>query len=76
MGAVSIADVACALFIVFSIVFAYMHGFENGKRSCKQDDNVVEARHNAYNLGYNCGYVDGINVERKNVNGRTSKRVD
>ncbi len=72
MGAVSIADVVCALFIVFAIVFAYMHGFENGKRSVNYDDDVADA----YHTGYNLGYVDGINVERKNVNGRTGKRVD
>lgn len=72
MGVVSIADVACALFIVFTIVFAYMRGFENGKRNRNQDVSVADAYHNGYNLGY----VDGINVERKNVNGRTSKRID
>ena len=72
MEAVSIADIACVLFIVFCIVFAYMHGFENGKRSCNQDDSVTDAYHNWCNLGY----IDGINVERKNVNGRTNKRVD
>ena len=72
MGTVSIADIACVLFIVFCIAFAYMHGFENGKRSCNKDDSVSDAYHNGYNLGY----IDGIAVERKNVNGSTSKRID
>ena len=62
MGAVSIADIACVLFIVFCIGFAYMRGFEAGKRSYdRKTDDVLDA----FRSGYNCGYAQGVHTERK-----------
>ena len=62
MGAVSIVDIACVLFIVFCIVFAYMHGFEDGKRRYgRKTDDVADA----FRSGYNCGYAQGVETERK-----------
>lgn len=62
MGAVSIADIACVLFIVFCIVFAYIHGFEDGKR--RYDRKPVDVL-DAFRSGYNCGYAQGVHTERK-----------
>ena len=48
--------------VLILLAFAYMRGFENGKRSynCKIDD--VQ---DAFRSGYNLGYMQGIEAERK-----------
>lgn len=69
MGAVNMADVVTVGFIALVVVivlillaFAYMHGFEDGKRSYgrKVDDAL-----DAFRSGYNLGYVQGVETERK-----------
>lgn len=69
MGTVNMADVAAVGFIALVVVvvlilsaFAYMRGFEDGKRSynCKTDD-----AQDAFRSGYNLGYMHGMETERK-----------
>lgn len=69
MGTVNVEDVVAVGFIVLVVVivlillaFAYMHGFEDGKRSyyCKVDDAL-----DAFSNGYNLGYVQGVQTERE-----------
>lgn len=69
MGTVNMEDVMAVGFIALVIVgvlillaFAYMRGFEDGKRSynCKTDD--VQ---DAFRSGYNLGYMQGMETERK-----------
>lgn len=68
MGTVNMEDVMVVGFIALVVVvvlillaFAYMRGFEDGKRSynCKGDD----AR-DAFRSGYNLGYMQGVETER------------
>lgn len=69
MGTVNMEDVMVVCFIALVVVvvlillaFAYMRGFEDGKRSynCKIDD--VQ---DAFRSGYNLGYMQGMETERK-----------
>lgn len=69
MGTVNMADVVAVGFIALVVVvvlillaFAYMRGFEDGKRSysCKIDD-----AQDAFRNGYNLGYMQGVETERK-----------
>lgn len=48
--------------VLILLAFAYMRGFENGKRcyNCKIDD-----AQDAFRSGYNLGYMQGIEAERK-----------
>lgn len=69
MGTVNVEDVMVVWFIALVVVvvlillvFAYMRGFEDGKRSynCKAGD--VQ---DAFRSGYNLGYMQGVESERK-----------
>ena len=69
MGTVNMEDVMVVGFIAIVVVvvlillaFAYMRGFDDGKRSynCKIDD--VQ---DAFRSGYNLGYMQGMETERK-----------
>lgn len=69
MGTVNMADVMVVGFIALVVVvvlillaFAYMRGFEDGKRSynCK-----TEGAQDAFRSGYNLGYMQGMETERK-----------
>lgn len=68
MGTVNIADVVVVGFIALVVVivlillaFAYMRGFDAGK--CSNAGNA-DAQ-DAFRSGYNLGYVQGVEAERK-----------
>lgn len=69
MGSVNVADVAVVGFIALVVVvvfillaFAYMRGFEYGKRSYNRKDDDAQ---DAFRSGYNLGYAQGVETERK-----------
>lgn len=69
MGTVNMEDVMVVLFIALVIVvvlillaFAYMRGFEDGKRSYNYK---IDGAQDAFRSGYNLGYMQGVESERK-----------
>lgn len=69
MGTVNMEDVVAVGFIalvviivLFLLAYAYMRGFEDGKRAYyrKCDD-----AQDAFRSGYNLGYMQGVETERK-----------
>ena len=59
--AVVFIGLVCVI-VLFLLAFAYMRGFEKGKRSYNCNaDNVLDA----FRSGYNCGYAQGVHSERK-----------
>ena len=69
MGTVNMADVVVVGFIALVVVivlillaFAYIRGFEDGKRSCSCKDGDAQ---DAFRSGYNLGYMQGAEAERK-----------
>ena len=69
MGTVNMEDVMVVSFIALVVVvvlillaIAYMRGFENGKRSYNRK---VDDAQDAFRSGYNLGYMQGMETERK-----------
>lgn len=68
MGTVNVEDVMTVAFIVlvcvivlFSVAFAYTRGFEAGKLGNVGNTDAQDA----FRSGYNLGYMQGIEAERK-----------
>lgn len=68
MGTVNMEDVVTVGFIVLVVVvvlillaFAYMRGFDDGKYSNARNTDAQDAFRNGYNLGY----MQGAQTERK-----------
>ena len=57
MGTVNMEDVMVVLIL---LAFAYMRGFENGKRS--YNSKIADVQ-DAFRSGYNLGYIQGIEAE-------------
>lgn len=69
MGTVNMEDVMVVSFIALVVVvvlillaFAYMRGFEDGKRSYNRKADDAQ---DAFRSGYNLGYMQGVESERK-----------
>lgn len=68
MGTVNMEDVAAVGFIALVVVvvlillaFAYMRGFDDGKYSNARNTDAQDA----FRSGYNLGYMQGVETERK-----------